>query len=127
LVSSETDLDTLENNIVNPIHAVKCIYLSQTGCQWNLKPIVCEMFICNEAKKKVFDSHPHTLQKWEQFIKIKKSFTWPDQPVLFEMLERRFLSKDLYSPLMYIHHSPGLLKIKKMRAGKKNNNKIIAK
>ena len=70
------------------------------------------MFICDDAEKHMFSSTPETRQKWERFKHIKKQFTWPDRPVLFDDLEALFIKAGYDSPLMYLHNSPGLLRLK---------------
>ncbi len=115
LVSSDKDLDRLEEAICHPETEFKCIFLSDSGCLWRVKPIVCEMFICDEAKKKVFDDNPAAAGQWEQFEAIREGFTWPDQPVLFEYLEDFFMKAGCQSPLMHIHTSPGLMRVRRAR------------
>lgn len=115
IVSEAADLDALERAVGQPQNDSKCIYLTDTGCLWRLKPIVCEMFLCHEAKNAVFDANPAAAEQWERFCAEKAHFTWPDQPVLFEALESRFIAMGLCSPLMYIHYSPGLKRIKDNR------------
>ena len=80
-----------------------------------MKPIVCEMFLCDEAERTVFGVNHNALKQWNEFKEIKKNYTWPDKPVLFEYLEMIFMEKGCKSPLMYIHYSPGLLIIKTIR------------
>lgn len=96
----------------------KCIYLGDGGCLWRVKPIVCQMFLCDRAKDAVFGETPECRGQWEELERQRKTFTWPDRPVLFDDLERRFMDAGYDSPLMYLHNSPGLLRVKKM-AGKK--------
>ncbi len=115
LVSDKQDLHRLEQAIKNPADPAKCIYLSDAGCLFRLKPIVCELFLCDEAEHKVLDQNPAVSKAWEAYKQEKKRFTWPDQPVLFEMLEAFFINRGSTSPLMYIHNSPGLLRIKNNR------------
>ena len=115
LVSNTHELDTLENAIRRPVYRHKCIFLSEKGCLWRIKPIVCEMFLCDEAERMSFGENQNALKQWNEFKEIKKNYTWPDKPVLFESLEMVFMEKNCKSPLMYIHHSPGLLRIKTMR------------
>lgn len=115
IYSSEKELDLLEHAIENPAIPGKCIFLSPGGCLWRIKPIVCEMFVCNTAKETAFKDHPEAAAQWEEFEKQRKTFTWPDRPVLFEHLERIFLDKGLESSLMHIHTSPGLMRIRKNR------------
>ena len=52
----------------------------------------------------------------QEFKQREKAFRWPDQPVLFDDIEAVFLNAGLSSPLMYLHNSPGLLRVKKMYA-----------
>ena len=100
----------------------KCIYLGENGCMWVVKPIVCEMFFCNQAKKKIFETDSKIKEKWNELKKCQKNFTWPDKPVLFDKLEDYFMKAGLFSPLMYMHNSPGLLRVKKngLRVKKQN-------
>lgn len=115
LVSDDGDLDRLEWAIQSPVRADKCIFLSQGGCLWRIRPVVCTFFLCDEAENRVFRSNPQAAAKWAAFKEIKKHFTWPDKPVLFERLEDFFISRGCRSPLMYIHFSPGLSRIRKNR------------
>ena len=115
LTSEKEDLDHLVNGIQTPANASKCIFLAKSGCLWQVKPIVCEMFLCDEAENRVFGNDPGALQTWEDFKEEKKRFTWPDRPVLFEKLEQYFIDKGCDSSLMYIHKSPGLMRIKRNR------------
>lgn len=99
-----------------PHTGFKCVYLSREGCLWHLKPLVCEMFLCDPAQKEVFAAHPRARTEWLALKKEEKRFRWPDQPVLFDQLESYFIRAGLRSSLMYLHCSPGLLRIKQ-RAG----------
>lgn len=113
--SGEGVLDRLGMLIKNPENQDKCIYLQKTGCAWKVKPIVCEMFLCPEAEKSVFDHHPEAERHLYGLKKRKKEFTWPDQPVLFETLEDLFVEAGLDSEVMYMHKSPGLLRLIRKR------------
>jgi len=115
LTTGHEDLDCLEQAILNPANEFKCIFLSETGCLWQVKPIVCEMFLCDEAENRAFGDDPEAAKQWETFKERKKNYTWPDKPVLFETLERFFISRGCDSTLMYIHKSPGLMRIKMNR------------
>lgn len=115
LTAEHEDLNRLDQAIQHPANEFKCIFLSETGCLWHVKPIVCEMFLCDEAENRAFEDDPKTLKQWESFKEIKKRYTWPDKPVLFEKLESFFMSKGCNSSLMYIHNSPGLMRIKQRR------------
>lgn len=90
----------------------KCIYLGENGCMWRLKPIVCEMFLCKKAKSEIFENNAELAGEWDSLKKREKLFTWPDRPVLFDEIEAAFLKAGLKSPLMYMHNSPGLLRVK---------------
>ncbi len=119
LVSSDRDIQQLIARLNQPHNGYKCVYLGENGCLWNVKPIVCEMFLCDTAKKEVFGENSLTCDTWNQFRLREKDFKWPDKPVLFDDLETYFMDKDFTSPLMYMHNSPGLLRVKK-NAKRKN-------
>ena len=112
LVSSEDRIESLIQLLQIPNRGYKCVYLGPDGCRWQLKPIVCEMFICEPAQKQVLDSSAAVRQEWEALKQIKKKFTWPDRPVLFDAIEALFIKAGYSSPLMYMHNSPGLLRVK---------------
>jgi hypothetical protein len=112
LVSSNDEIEALKAAIQKPNNNFKCIYLGHQGCLWRVKPIVCEMFLCEPATKEVFGQKPEAQEIWNALQKDRKRFTWPDQPVLFNDLERCFIDAGYTSPLMYFHNSPGLLRVK---------------
>jgi hypothetical protein len=95
----------------------KCIYLGEQGCLWQLKPLICEMFLCKKAEDAVLKTNRDFQNEWHALKKREKTFRWPDQRVLFDDLERLFLDAGYSSPLMYLHNSPGLLRVKKARVG----------
>ena len=72
------------------------------------------MFLCDRAKDTVFGSRPELKDRWDALARERKRFTWPDRPVLFDDLERTFMDAGCTSSLMYLHNSPGLLRVKKM-------------
>ncbi len=113
LISQDREIDLLLSVLKKPNNGFKCIYLGEKGCLWRLKPIVCEMFLCDPAKKKVFIENPLARDKWDELNKRKKMFTWPDRPVLFDVLEKYFMDAGYSSSLMYMHNSPGLLRVKR--------------
>lgn len=115
LLSSESEIERLISYLQKPHVGLKCLYLDKTGCLWKMKPIVCEMFLCDHAEQQVFKNQPAIKQTWDLLKAQEKRFTWPDQPVLFEKIEDMYLEKNISSPLMYFHFSPGLLKIKNKR------------
>lgn len=94
----------------------KCVYLTPEGCLWRIKPIVCQMFLCDQAKEKVFAAYPAAGREWEALRMKKNNYTWPDRPVVFDALEQLFIKAGYISPLMYLNYSPGLLMVKR-RAG----------
>jgi hypothetical protein len=112
LASSADQIGSLIRVLQVPNTGDKCIYLGPEGCRWQLKPIVCEMFICEQAQKQVLDPSPEVRKEWEALRELKKQFTWPDRPVLFDTIEARFIDAGYSSPLMYMHNSPGLLRVK---------------
>ena len=113
LVSQSEEINALMAVLQKPNTGFKCIYLGNTGCMWRVKPIVCEMFLCDQAQDLVFGEKPWAEDAWNELIHRKKLYTWPDRPVLFDDLERYFMDAGYTSPLMYLHNSPGLLRIKK--------------
>ncbi len=116
LFSSGEDRQRLIAALQTPNTGPKCIYLGPQGCLWRIKPIVCQMFLCDAAMQQVFSAHPEAESAWKALKMREKGFTWPDKPVLFDDLEAFFLNAGYDSSLMYLHQSPGLLLVKK-RAG----------
>jgi hypothetical protein len=121
LNSEEQALDELFKVLQKDHQGFKCVYLSDKGCLWGIKPIVCEMFLCESAKKSAFKDHPEARRKWEELVEKKKEFTWPDRPILFDKIEEIFINAGCKSPLMYLHNSPGLLRVKKNQIPNKPN------
>jgi hypothetical protein len=114
IMSDPADIDVLNAALEKPDNGFKCVYLGEKGCIWRIKPVVCEMFLCDTAKKQVLHGCPTLTSKWDALKGKQKTFTWPDKPVLFDEIESRFISAGCHSPLMYLHYSPGLLRVKKM-------------
>jgi len=112
LLSSAEEIHALEQNLRCTLEGSRCVYLSEDGCLWHLKPIVCEMFLCDHAVAAKLESDDSLRREWEIFQKREREFTWPDRPVLFDDLETFFLERGCESPLMYYHRSPGLLRVK---------------
>ena len=112
LLSSDEEVDSLLKALSADRAGFKCIYLGQTGCLWHLKPIVCEMFLCDHAKEILQRKRQDLWRLWEDLRLQEKTFTWPDRTVLFDELENQFMEAGLESPLMYFHRSPGLLRVK---------------
>ena len=114
LVSNETEIKALTRVLNKPNDGFKCIYLGGRGCMWRIKPIICEMFLCDSAKESVFKEKPLTNKLWMEFKQREKHYRWPDRPVLFDDLEKSFMAAGYSSPLMYLNNSPGLLRVKEM-------------
>ena len=112
--SSKKEIDRLKAALMKPNEGNKCVYLSEHGCLWRIKPIVCEMFLCDAAQEEIMGNRPDLARQWEEFRSREKKYKWPDRPVLFETLEKIFLESGLSSPLMYLHNSPGLIRVRKM-------------
>ncbi len=106
-------LDRLTASLGQSRNDLKCIYLEAQGCCWHIKPLVCEMFLCDRALEEMAAADPQTVEAWRQLEAQAKGFRWPDRPVLFDLIESRFLAAGLCSPLMYLHNSPGLVRIKR--------------
>ena len=112
LVSENQEIEDLISVLRQPNTGFKCVYLTAEGCRWRVKPIVCEMFLCDRAKDSVLAQNLQLKREWDMIEDKRKTFTWPDQPVLFDRLEAHFLHAGRQSPLMYLHNSPGLLRVK---------------
>jgi len=112
IMSDEKAIQDVFSVLRAPHEGSKCIYLGEKGCLWKVKPLVCEMFLCKKAEDTVLKNN-HTLRsEWHALKKREKTFRWPDQSVLFDELEQVFLNAGHVSPLMYLHNSPGLLRVK---------------
>lgn len=113
LFSDEREIDGLARTLRQEGSGFKCVYLGPAGCRWKIKPIVCQMFLCEPAKTKVFRRQPEIETEWLELERQRKTFTWPDRPVLFDIIETYFIAMGCSSSLMYMHQSPGLLRVKK--------------
>ena len=119
LVSEESEIKALSKALIKPNTGFKCIYLNVQGCMWRIKPIICEMFLCDPAEKTVFNEKPPAKRVWQQLKQREKQYRWPDRPVLFDDLEKYFIAAGYSSPLMYLHNSPGLLRVKEQAKKRK--------
>ncbi len=119
LISSAEEIDRLLRVLSLPGLGTKCVYLGKRGCLWRIKPIVCQMFLCEHARKTLFDKDHLALKEWQRLKRREKRYTWPDRPVLFDDLETSFIRAGYSSSLMYFHNSPGLLRVKAMAMGKR--------
>jgi len=112
LISEDAAVENLITVLEGDGRQGKCIYLGDRRCLRRKKPIVCEMFLCDRAMDMGFGSRSELKDRWEELEQERKCFTWPDRPVLFDDLERYFMDRGCTSPLMYLHNSPGLLRVK---------------
>ena len=112
LLSQEAEVEGLLQTLSQDTGGFKCVYLGEKGCLWRLKPIVCEMFLCDHARDTVLGKDESLRNQWERLRQREKRYTWPNRPVLFDELEEMFIRAGLDSPLMYYHRSPGLLRVK---------------
>jgi hypothetical protein len=112
LLSSPAEIDRLLLAVCHPTIGANCVYLSGGGCLWRLKPIVCEMFLCDQVKTRVLGTDRSLRDRWERLRRRERLYTWPTRPVLFDELEALLRAAGLDSPLMYFHKSPGLLRLK---------------
>ncbi len=113
LFSDDGEIGLLADALRQENNSLKCVYLGPGGCRWKIKPVVCQMFLCEPAKARVFRDHPAAEGEWAELERERKKFTWPDRPVLFDILEKYFIAMGCGSPLMYMHQNPGLLRVKK--------------
>ncbi|MDA8141778.1 MAG: hypothetical protein M0036_24295 [Desulfobacteraceae bacterium] len=116
LCSNKDHVVDLEKALTQPTYSYKCTYLGPMGCCWQIRPLGCATFLCDEVQQKILSGNSKLQSQWTVLNNRAKSFRWPDQPVLFDRLEIYFLERNIRSPLMYINTSPGLMRIKQ-RAG----------
>lgn len=121
LLANPTALDRLQDVLTHPHEGFKCVFLGPNGCLWEVKPIICEFFLCDAAENTVFKENPAARKRWDELVERKKAYTWPDRPVLFDTLEQICIDAGYTSPLMFLHNSPGLLRVK--RQGIQNQSK----
>ena len=113
LMADLAALERLEAVLTHPHEGFKCVFLGHEGCLWRIKPIVCEMFLCDAAENGVLKENPVARKRWDALVRQKKTYTWPDRPVLFDTLEKICIEAGYTSPLMFLHNSPGLLRVKR--------------
>jgi hypothetical protein len=116
LVSTAEEIRALFAALGRENTGFKCVFLGAQGCRWRIKPIVCQMFLCGPARAAVFGRDPDAAEAWKALEQERRLYTWPDRPVLFDALEALFIAAGVRSALMYLHESPGMLRIKR-RAG----------
>ena len=84
-ISSDTHpIENILKTVQAPVHSDKCIYLSHDGCCWQIRPLVCVMFLCDAVQQAVFAQQPEVGRQWEEFCKRARAFRWPDKSVLFD-------------------------------------------
>jgi hypothetical protein len=113
LCSDEKQLADIERAIERPFHDAKCVFLGPQGCRWQVRPLVCALFICDPAREEVFKLGKSVEDQWEALQRRAQDFRWPNKPVLFDYLETYFMALGGRSSLMYINSSPGLMRIKR--------------
>ncbi|MEW6260836.1 MAG: hypothetical protein AB1547_13165, partial [Thermodesulfobacteriota bacterium] len=113
LLSEDTEIDPILEALRTDPRGLSCVYLGPKGCLWKMTPIVCAMFLCDGLIDARLKGKRGFEETWHRLHEKRKAFTWPDRPVLFDEIEKRFLTLGLQSPLMYYHFSPGLLRIKR--------------
>ncbi len=114
--STREELDRMAECLARPNTGEKCVYLGPQGCLWRIRPIVCALFLCDRAEREVLEPDPDLRGRWQALREQANRFKWPDRPVLFDDLEQRFIAAGCFSPLMYLHTSPGLLNVKRRAA-----------
>ena len=112
LMAGPAALERLQDVLTHPHEGFKCVFLGHEGCLWRIKPIVCEMFLCDAAENAVLKENPVARKRWDALVRQRKIYTWPDRPVLFDTLEQICIEAGYTSPLMFLHNSPGLLRVK---------------
>jgi len=112
LMSRPDQIVNILNTLEQPNRSSNCVFLGETGCIWQVRPIACAMFFCEQAKNKIFDRHPEAEVTWQNLQEQEKGYTWPTTPVLFDEIEKYFIELGVDSPSLYFHKSPGLLRLK---------------
>jgi len=112
LLSEPEAIDSIFRRLQQPNHSRNCVYLGEKGCIWQVRPVSCAMFFCEQAKSQIFREKPETEEVWADLKKQEKDFTWPIKPVLFDQIEKYFIDRGAESPHLYFHKSPGLLRVK---------------
>lgn len=112
LVSSKEEIDVLVKALFNPFRNDKCVYLGPVGCIWKIKPMNCETFVCKQAKAEIFARDFQAEYFYDEILARKKTFSFPDRPVLFDNIEKFFMDRGVDSEIMYFHKGAGLLMIK---------------
>jgi len=113
LRATSKQLDRMEAALQRVNNGHRCVYLSDEGCIWAVRPVVCAMFLCDRAMETAFEDNPQAAEQWQELRRLEKTFKWPDRPVLFDHLEKVFLDMGYRSSLMHLSLSPGLLMVKK--------------
>lgn len=112
LCSEPEHIQILSVILQRPNLSGKCVYLTERGCLWTVRPIACAMFLCGRLKKDILQKNPEIESLWAQFLERERDFTWPSKPVLFDDLEKVFIRLAVKSPHMHFHQSPGLIRLK---------------
>lgn len=120
---TEGEVEDLRNAVRNPLFPDKCIYLGADGCRWKIHPLGCALFVCDRVQSNVLGMDSSLREQWDRIKSAGAAFRWPDRPVLFDHLEQVFIAAGCRSPLMYLHCSPGLLRVKQ-KAGLPVNRSI---
>lgn len=113
LVSSKEEIETLFKALFYPLRNDKCVYLGPSGCLWKIKPMNCETFVCKKARAEIFANDSDAERVYEEILTKKKTFSYPDRPVLFDDIEKYFIARGVDSETMYFHKGAGLLMIKR--------------
>jgi hypothetical protein len=114
LCSDREEMAAIAAAIQHPLNPHRCVFLGAEGCKWRIRPLVCAMFLCDEVHQTVIGGDNDLGPQWESLQYEAKGFRWPDRPVLFDFLERRFMERGCQSSLMYLNNSPGLLRVKRL-------------
>ena len=60
------EINNLEDRLKVDPGGFKCIFLTDKGCLWKLKPIVCEMFLCDHAKNMLTKADARIMDEWNE-------------------------------------------------------------
>jgi hypothetical protein len=69
--SDQAQLDRLMRVLSSPQQGLKCLYLTSQGCLWQIKPLICALFLCDSAKKAIFQPNKALAGHWGKPVQRK--------------------------------------------------------
>ena len=110
--SDRRAIDNLRQSLRAPAYEDKCTYLGPKGCRWQVRPLMCALFLCDAADTDIISADKKRADAWSDLKRRADGFRWPVGSVLFDRLELFFLERGHRSSLMYINTTPALMRVK---------------